>query len=269
MEKAMVFKSMTAEVKYLIMEYMSERKDAVGRAELVQYVKGNVGADERLTDGVIAGALKVLLADGELVTVQRGCYQLGDGKAQETGRSSSFDRIYAICNKFKSDLDRACTVNLLTFTGEKKELYDLMAEDLKGLRDTVSVYTEKLCENIAVWNQKCAEELVENENMQPEAPVEEIGAELETEAGMGQEEPAPVLEPDSAGAEEAVETPVEPEGNEAVAPVEENPTEEPAEEVQEAVEAAPVEEGEQEGNAEEQEENAEESKPARRKRRKF
>lgn len=115
MERTMGFNSTTGAVKALVMEFVEASDKPVERKELVAYINEKMGYNDRLTDGVIAGAIKILINNGELVTVRRGCYEKGSGKT----KSSAFEKIYGICERFSVDLDRACTVNIMDLTDKK------------------------------------------------------------------------------------------------------------------------------------------------------
>ena len=147
MERTMGFNSTTGAVKALVMEFVEASEKAVERKDLVAYINKKMGYNDRLTDGVIAGAIKILINSGELVTVRRGCYEKGTGKT----KASAFERIFGICERFGADLDRACTVNIMDLTEQEREIYpkffntlvsgkgsvEMMVEDLRVLLDSI------------------------------------------------------------------------------------------------------------------------------------
>ena len=102
-----MFTSKTAEVKSLIAAFMGQVQEEAERKDIVEYVQTHI--DNGVTDGVIAGAIKMMTADGEIYPVRRGCYVKGVGKA----KSTTFEKIYNVCRRFQLDLDRACTFNML------------------------------------------------------------------------------------------------------------------------------------------------------------
>lgn len=144
MREAVKFSSTTAKVKYLIMEYMSREDREYERKELVAFINANAGDDENLTDGVIAGAIKILICSGELVTVKRGCYSKGSGRVKAT----AYEKIYNICNRFLADLERGCTVNILELTETEKESYAEFTGILDDLKSVVEWNTVRLKEVI-------------------------------------------------------------------------------------------------------------------------
>ena len=114
-EKAVVrFNSITEEVKELIDRYMENGK-TYERKELVQFIRENIQNKETLTDGIIAGAIKIKGLDGSLVTVARGVYRKGIKLENLTMR----ERVMAILDDFQKDLNKACTANLLNVTDEE------------------------------------------------------------------------------------------------------------------------------------------------------
>lgn len=133
-----MFTSKTAEVKSLIAAFMGQVQEEVERKDIVEYVQTHV--DNGVTDGVIAGAIKMMTADGEIYPVRRGCYVKGVGKA----KSTTFEKIYNVCRRFQLDLDRACTFNMLELTDAEKSIYPQVQELSEQLRDEVRTSTYAL-----------------------------------------------------------------------------------------------------------------------------
>lgn len=133
-----VFTSKTAEVKSLITEFMGQVQEEVERKDIVEYIQTHV--ENGVTDGVIAGAIKMMTADGEIYPVRRGCYVKGIGKA----KSTTFEKIYNVCCRFQIDLDRACTFNMLELTDAEKSIYPQVQELSEQLRDGVRASTYAL-----------------------------------------------------------------------------------------------------------------------------
>ena len=131
MEKAL-FTSKTSEVRCLITEFMGQIQREVERKDIVEYVQNHV--EREVTDGVIAGAIKVMTADGEIYPVRRGVYVRGFGKTKDT----IYEKIYNVCRRFQIDLDRACTFNMLELTEAEKRVYPNVLELSKELRNSVS-----------------------------------------------------------------------------------------------------------------------------------
>ena len=133
-----MFTSKTAEVKSLITEFMGQVQEEVERKDIVEYVQTHI--ENGVTDGVIAGAIKMMTADGEIYPVRRGCYVKGVGKA----KSTTFEKIYNVCRRFQLDLDRACTFNMLELTDAEKSIYPQVQELSEQLRDEVRTSTYAL-----------------------------------------------------------------------------------------------------------------------------
>lgn len=68
----MVFTSKSAEVKHLVLEFMGSSEQPVNRNDIVKYVQSKVSVE--VTDGVVAGAIKMLTSEGAIATVQREIY---------------------------------------------------------------------------------------------------------------------------------------------------------------------------------------------------
>lgn len=146
-----MFTSKTAEVRSLITEFMGQVQEEVERKDIIEYVQTHI--ENGVTDGVIAGAIKMMTADGEIYPVRRGCYVKGVGKA----KSTTFEKIYNVCRRFQLDLDRACTFNMLELTDAEKSIYPQVQELSEQLRDEVRTSTyalEALVEMIQEREQK-------------------------------------------------------------------------------------------------------------------
>jgi len=133
-----MFTSKTAEVKSLIAAFMGQVQEEAERKDIVEYVQTHI--ENGVTDGVIAGAIKMMTADGEIYPVRRGCYVKGVGKA----KSTTFEKIYNVCRRFQLDLDRACTFNMLELTDTEKSIYPQVQELSEQLRDEVRTSTYAL-----------------------------------------------------------------------------------------------------------------------------
>lgn len=222
------FTSKTAEVKSLITEFMGQVQEEVERKDIVEYIQTHV--ENGVTDGVIAGAIKMMTADGEIYPVRRGCYVKGIGKA----KSTTFEKIYNVCCRFQLDLDRACTFNMLELTDAEKSIYPQVQELSEQLRDEVRTSTyalEALVEMLQEREQnpsvnvpavqieqnptECEEtDIVEIEDVFPEISLPEPETDkLAIEAEDGNNESSGVEETPSESVEEQAEpeeTPSEP-----------------------------------------------------------
>ena len=148
MENTLGFRSTTEEVKHLIMMFMGTEEKEVERRVLVKHIKENLKDNPSLTDGVIAGAIKVLVNSGELIVVHRGCYKKGMIKVP----LSPLEQICQVCIRFNHSLEKACTVNAMELSDKEKLIYEkfigylmdgyehvhLMLDGLQGLLDGLS-----------------------------------------------------------------------------------------------------------------------------------
>ncbi len=99
----MCMKSLSEIAKEVIRGYM-ENGNEYDRKELVAAIKEGAERKEEMTDGVIAGAIKMLTASGEIMVVARGRYKKGvAGKDQNMQ-----ERVTALFHRFKADLDKMC-----------------------------------------------------------------------------------------------------------------------------------------------------------------
>lgn len=148
MENTLGFSSTTGAVKHLIMTFMGMEEKEVERRVLVKHIKENLKDNPSLTDGVIAGAIKILVNSGELIVVHRGCYKKGIVKAS----LSPLEQICQVCIRFKNSLEKACTVNAMELSDKEKLIHEkfigyltdgyehvhLMVDGLQGLLDGLS-----------------------------------------------------------------------------------------------------------------------------------
>lgn len=115
----MCMKSLSEIAKEVIKGYM-ENGDEYDRKELVAAIRERAERKEEMTDGVIAGAIKMLTASGEIMAVAKGRYKKGAaGKDQ-----GMLEKVMLLFHRFKADLDKMCMVNAL----------NLKEEDLQFIR---------------------------------------------------------------------------------------------------------------------------------------
>mgnify|MGYP001145069649 FL=1 len=145
MENTLGFRSTTEEVKHLIMMFMGTEEKEVERRVLVKHIKENLKDNPSLTDGVIAGAIKILVNSGELIVVHRGCYKKGMIKVP----LSPLEQICQVCIRFNHSLEKACTINAMELSDKEKLIHEkfigyltdgyehvhLMLDGLQGLLD--------------------------------------------------------------------------------------------------------------------------------------
>ena len=145
MENTLGFRSTTEEVKHKIMMFMGTEEKEVERRVLVKHIKENLKDNPSLTDGVIAGAIKILVNSGELIVVHRGCYKKGMIKVP----LSPLEQICQVCIRFNHSLEKACTINAMELSDKEKLIHEkfigyltdgyehvhLMLDGLQGLLD--------------------------------------------------------------------------------------------------------------------------------------
>ncbi|MCC2818875.1 hypothetical protein LK537_16365 [Lachnoclostridium pacaense] len=111
------FNSISEEVKTLVNEFMATVKGECDRKDIVKYVKEHVQDRSVVTDGIIAGSIKMLTATGELVVVSRARYK----KGIKIDNLCLKEKVIVLFEAFQRDLQKACTVNLLGVSNEDME----------------------------------------------------------------------------------------------------------------------------------------------------
>ena len=171
MENTLGFRSTTEEVKHLIMMFMGTEEKEVERRVLVKHIKENLKDNPSLTDGVIAGAIKILVNSGELIVVHRGCYKKGMVKVP----LSPLEQICQVCIRFNHSLEKACTINAMELSDKEKLIYEkfigylmdgyehvhLMLDGLQGLLDGLSEL------------EACEKDLTKDASIAPSVPFRE------------------------------------------------------------------------------------------------
>lgn len=117
------YTSISGEVKDIIRKTMEDGKEHE-RKEIVEAIKAGITDQATLTDGIIAGGIKMLTNNGELQVVNRGIYKKGVLGTAATVR----ERVLAIMEKFQSDLSKACTLNCLEIAEEDLEFIKAVGE---------------------------------------------------------------------------------------------------------------------------------------------
>lgn len=111
------FNSISEEGKALVMEFMATVKGEVERKEIVAYVKEHISDKEKLSDGTMAGVIKMLTVSGELVVVSRAKYK----KGIKLESLSVKEKVLALFQNFQRDLNKAATVSVFNLTKEDIE----------------------------------------------------------------------------------------------------------------------------------------------------
>ena len=128
----MCMRSLSEIAKDVIRGYM-ENGNEYDRKELVAVIKEKADRKEEMTDGVIAGAIKMLTASGEIVVIARGKYKKGTvGKEQNMQ-----ERVTLLFRKFKADLDRMCMVNALNLKEEDLQFISKLNEISNNLEASI------------------------------------------------------------------------------------------------------------------------------------
>ena len=115
MSNAVKHLSLSEEGKVIVRQFVEAGKE-YGRKELVTVIKERAERKEEMTEGVIAGVIKMLTSSNEIVAVSRGRYR----KGIPMNNQGIQDKVMAVFNKFKSDLDKMCMVNALNL--EEKDI---------------------------------------------------------------------------------------------------------------------------------------------------
>ena len=129
--KAMETNSATKKVEKLILEQV--REEPVGRKAIVDYIHSQLA--ESVSDGVIAGAFKSLAARQEIEIVGRGYYK----KGAENNGHVALEKIISLCKKFKVDLNKASTLNMLEVSG-RLETYAEFFKVLEQVDGTIDSF---------------------------------------------------------------------------------------------------------------------------------
>lgn len=127
------FNSPTEEGKVLVREFMSTVEGSVERKEIINYIRGHITDKGTLTTGIEAGIIKIMSANGELVSTGHGLYKYSD--KQET--LSLQDRILKMFETFQADIDKACTVNLLKVSEEDRKFIEKIGEISNQLMESI------------------------------------------------------------------------------------------------------------------------------------
>lgn len=142
------YTSVSAEVKQLIMDSLKDGAEHE-RKEIVAYISEHVQNKEVLTDGIIAGSFKMLLASGGIKNVSRAIYQ----KGTPVEMMSIKEKVLGVFRKFRADLDKVCTVNMLYATPEDIEaikafsdLSNLIESEIWKIEDGDSVEPQETTE---------------------------------------------------------------------------------------------------------------------------
>ena len=128
--------SVTKMVERLILEKVDN--EPVERKIIVDYIHGNIDGD--VSDGIIAGSFKSLVRRQELEVIGRGLYK----KPTANSAYSTFSKVYNLCDKFKADLDKNCTVNLLDMSSTERAICLQYLDILEKGNVFISTYMEEL-----------------------------------------------------------------------------------------------------------------------------
>ena len=158
--------SMTEEVKVLVNEFLAGVNGECDRKEIMAYVKEQISDKEKLTDGIIAGALKILTSSGEVIVVSREMYKKGIKLDSLYLR----DKVIALLECFQRDLQKTFTINLLGVSNEDVEfirkisvLSDQLESDIWELEEPEKqeVQTKEKMKNKKIDREKAQGEIEE------------------------------------------------------------------------------------------------------------
>lgn len=147
------FNSISEEVKALVNEFMATVTGECDRKAIVKYVREHVSEKDNLTDGVMAGSIKMLTASGELVVVSRGRYKRG----ARIENLCLKEKVIALFEAFQRDLQKVCTVNLLGVSNE----------DMEFIQKVSALSNQLECD---IWKLEEVDEVPEKEGQNKQEP---------------------------------------------------------------------------------------------------
>lgn len=125
-------RTLSEEAKDIIKNYVEMGRE-YDRKELVAAIKEKAERKEEMTDGVIAGAVKMLTASNEIMVVARGKYR----KGSSAGNQNMQEKVVALFQKFKGDLDKICMVNALNLKEEDFRFITMLNEISNNLESSI------------------------------------------------------------------------------------------------------------------------------------
>ena len=125
-------RTLSEEAKDIIRNYVEMGRE-YDRKELVAEIKEKAERKEEMTDGVIAGAIKMLTASNEIMVAARGRYR----KGSPVGNQNMQEKVVALFQKFKGDLDKICMVNALNLKEEDFRFITLLNEIGNNLESSI------------------------------------------------------------------------------------------------------------------------------------
>lgn len=125
-------RTLSEEAKDIIRNYVEMGRE-YDRKELVAAIKEKAERKEEMTDGVIAGAVKMLTASNEIMVVARGKYR----KGSSAGNQNMQEKVVALFQKFKGDLDKICMVNALNLKEEDFRFITMLNEISNNLESSI------------------------------------------------------------------------------------------------------------------------------------
>lgn len=129
----MNFNSNADEIRHYILEFLSEDNEAHPRTEIFNYVLQQSG--KNFTLGMLTGALKALVDNSSnIICFKRGWYRVEN---PNTEQSLILQRVLKILKEAKSELNDACTVNLLNASPQDLEVTDEIAKMLRTIDETI------------------------------------------------------------------------------------------------------------------------------------
>lgn len=105
--------SMTAQAMEIVRAFMGDGEEH-GRKDVVREIKEKIADKAELTDGIISGAIKVMIEHGEMECIEKGVYKL----SLNGGNTELKQRGIRLLTKFQRDLGKLCMVNVLQLDEE-------------------------------------------------------------------------------------------------------------------------------------------------------
>lgn len=169
--------SMTAQAMEIVRVFMGDGAEHP-RKEVVREIREKISDKETLTDGVIAGAIKVMVEHGELECIEKGIYKMNLSGAKAGLRQKGI----RLLTRFQRDLSKLCVVNVLQMDEEDMEYI----KSLQALSESIK-NNEILIPKVNVEDETSISDNVEDAGLggsgEPITPPEQPESKPETKDG--------------------------------------------------------------------------------------
>lgn len=121
------FNSISGAVRNVVMEIVADG-EVHNRNDIVSYIRSNVMNGSEVSEGIITGVLKNMVAANELEIIKRGVYRMSTVMNMN---SSLADKAVSILEETKAKLNKICACNMLEITEEELEEAKKVGELIK------------------------------------------------------------------------------------------------------------------------------------------